>query len=259
MLENKKDIARMVKPHIKAPRNGKAFNNCIMKLNDIHNSLKTKKGKKHLEESILKYYNKYGTRHKNREPLNLNDLEGGCLCNYVKFAKLEGGFLNVNKVVSGVNSARRLYTAIKKFTRDNPWSLELADKVYSYAIDSMPNLEVNVDRVKRLYNIMKDFTEANQWTITLASMVLAYVSGEKTKEDVLDNIKPDTDELKEEYDPLIMEETDTKDLSGDTNDFNLDDGEINDLMRKLLSSEVSGNTTIPTFKGRRKLKVGKRF
>jgi len=259
MSENKKDIARIVKPHIKAPRNGSAFNNAIMKLNDIHNSLNTKKGKKHLEVCVLKYYNKYGARHRNREPLNLNDLERGCLCNYVKFAKLEGGFLNVNKVVSVVNSARRLYTAIKKFTRNNPWSLELADKVYSYAIDSMPNLETNINEVRRLYNIMKDFTEANQWTITLASMVLSYVTGEKTKDEVINNIKPDTGELKEEYDPLIMEETDTKDLSGDSNNFNLDDGEINDLMRKLLSSEVSGNTTIPTFKGRRKMKVGKRF
>lgn len=261
MSENKKDIARLVKPHIKSPRNGKAFNDTILKLDNLHRSLKTKKGKKHLQEQVLKYYLKYAGRHRKREPLDLNKLEGGCLCSYIKFAKLEGGFLNPRKIVAGIQSARRLYQGMKQLTRDHPWTLTLADQVYSYAMDTVPGLQENVQKVTRLYNIMKDFTEQNQWTLTLAEAVLAYVLGNATKDAVFGSDTTQED-VKDTEQPKITEDTDVKDLAddiGDDNDFDLDDGEINDLMRKLLSVEVQGNIEKPTFRGRKKIKVAKRF
>ena len=257
MSENKKEIAKMIKPYIKAPRNGKTFNDTIMKLDEIYRNLKTRNGKRNLEDMVLKYYTKYSGRHKNRSPLNLDDLEGGCMCKYSRFAKLEGGFLTLSDIRSGIDTARRLYEGVIEYAQNTPWTLELATKLYNYATNENIDKDENFGKIKAFYDKMKEVVENNKWTIGLAREVLRYVMKNGDKE-IPKSDKPNKKRQVKKEPVIIDDENKIEDLEED--DFNLDDGEVNDLLRKLLNTEVIGNPTEGApFKGRKKIKTRKRF
>tara|TARA_R110001632_G_scaffold83864_1_gene185365 strand:- start:347 stop:1099 length:753 start_codon:yes stop_codon:yes gene_type:complete len=250
MPETKKDISRMVKPFIKAPRNGKIFNKTIMDLDNIYRNLKTNKGKSHLENAVLKYYTKYGSRHSNREPLNLDDLEGGCLCKYSKFTKLEGGFLSFSDIKYGIDKAKKLYNSVLQYARDEPWTYNLAKKIYESAMSSDGNIKESAEIIKRFYVRMKKLKEDNQWSIDLANKILNDITDKKNTETKYIRNKPTRNNIKD---------VDTQLSDSDDDDFDLDDMEINDLMRKLRNVDIKPNTEAPSFKGRKKIRTKKRF
>lgn len=263
MSENKKEIAKMIKPYIKAPRNGKAFNDTIMKLDNIYRTLKTNTGRKNFEDMVLKYYIKYSSRHTNREPLNLDELEGGCMCKYSKFAKLEGGFLTLSDIRSGIDTARRLYNGVIEYAQNTPWTLELATKLYNYATNENIDKDENFGKIKAFYDKMKEVVENNKWSIGLAREVLRYVMKNGDKE-IKKSDKPNKKRKTKIKQPVIDNMNDEYKIEelneNDENDYNLDDGEVNDLLRKLLNTEVIGNPTEGApFKGRKKIRTRKRF
>ncbi len=252
MSETKKDIARLVKPYIKAPRNGKVFNQTIMELDKIYRNLKTKKGKTHMENAVLKYYTKYAGRHSNREPLNLDNLEGGCLCKYSKFTKLEGGFLSLSDISYGIDKAKKLYNSVLQYARDQPWTYDLAKKIYESAMSSDGTIKESAETIKKFYLKMKKLKEDNQWTIDLANKILNDISTQSKKENKYIKNKPSIHNKKNIETTILDNDT-------DDDDFDLDDMEINDLMRKLRNVDIKPATEQPTFKGRKKIRTKKRF
>lgn len=170
----RKEINKIVKPLTKTPRNGKIFNDTIKKLNDLYKNLDLcDYGKQYLRELTEKYYFKFFKRHKNRNPLNLEELSGGCMCKYIDFSNVEGGRMTDTEITKGENHAylrkkgsllpvranfmgpnTNLIERIKR--GDKPVSM--SDKT-AFAHDILYTLAENLDDIREADNIMnRDLT-----------------------------------------------------------------------------------------------------
>lgn len=95
------DTKRNLKSFLKAPRNGKAFIDSIYHLDEIYRELPKSYQKKYVKELTDQYYFKYYKRHKNREPLDMKKLLGGCMDCHCSMALTEGGLLP--EMIAGYN------------------------------------------------------------------------------------------------------------------------------------------------------------
>lgn len=101
------DTKRNLKSFLKAPRNGKAFIESIYQLDEIYRELPNNYQKKYVKELTDQYYFKYYKRHKNREPLDMKKLLGGCMDCHCSMALTEGGLLPELKVAYDIYKGAR--------------------------------------------------------------------------------------------------------------------------------------------------------
>ena len=197
-------VDNTIKPTIKAPRNGKAFNESIYTLNEMYSITTDKYEKDYIGECLIKYYKKYSKRHKQRKPLHLDKLKGGILEPYISFTQLEGGF------IAELGTAYNIYKAGKS-----------------------------------AYGVAKDLYDVGSYAYD------SYNEESKSEPKPKPEQKPDVKKITTKKQQPISEQPAKESTVKKTQINKLDDQDLNTLIRKLVDAD--------DFKGRSKMKVGKRF
>ena len=104
--QQRKDLKEYLKLDlkIKAPRTGKKFKENIEKMDDLYRNMVNSYQKDYLGQYIREYYFKYNKRHKNRTPLDIKALRGGALHQCCSFYDCEGGNLNKDTELEGIEN-----------------------------------------------------------------------------------------------------------------------------------------------------------
>lgn len=182
--EIRSDTKRNLKSFLKAPRNGKAFTESIYQLDEIYRELPKGYQKQYVKTLTDEYYFKYYKRHKNRQPLDMKKLLGGCMDCHCSMALTEGGLLP--EMIAGYNiyqGARSIPVVgdiIKRGER------AVADKLLSVA---------GIDQPDDRKSITTKTTKAEQPTLP-----------KKTKQALkdYDNLKLDNEEIDELLRKLVI-------------------------------------------------------